>query len=80
MDEKCQVRKKKEIFDWFGPLDCILISVGCNNLDRKAPDEVAEDMADLIYQILQKFPAIRIVLSQITPRPSMDTDVMRANF
>ena len=62
-----------------GPLHCILISVGCNDLDSKTPEEVECAMSTLLDKINLKFPNIRIILSQITPRPSIDNDVHWAN-
>ena len=59
-----------------GPLHCILISVGCNDLDTKTPEEIECTMSTLQEKINSKFPNIRINLSK---RPSINDDVQWVN-
>ena len=49
-------------------LNYILISSGCNDLDTKEPGQLIEEIKNTINDINIKFPGIKIILSQITPR------------
>ena len=58
-------------------LEYILISSGCNDLDTKTPNQVAEDIRNAIDLIKKKYPEIKIILSKVTPRKDEKDELVR---
>ena len=61
-------------------LKYFFLNVGCNDLDSKSGDEVFAGMTNIIEKLRRKFPGIKIILSEITPRMDMlDLQVKATN-
>ena len=58
----------------------ILISTGVNDLDDKSGLEVFNKICHIIYQIKVKYPGIKIIFCEVTPRnDERDEEVIRCN-
>ena len=58
----------------------MLISCGVNDIDTKSGLEVADEILYTINRIKQKYPTIKIIISEITPRKDkMDEEVLKCN-
>ena len=61
-------------------LEYFFISVGVNDIDTHKPDNIAEEYKDIISLLKEKYPEIKIIASEITPRnDDKDKDVITCN-
>ena len=61
-------------------LKYFLISVGCNDLDAKEPEEVFNAIRDIASQLKTAYPEIKIIIGEITPRmDERDSAVVETN-
>ena len=49
-------------------LQYFMISVGCNDLDRKSPVEVFNSMKEVVTELRHTYPGIKVILAEVTPR------------
>ena len=57
-----------------------MISCGVNNIDTNPGYVVADKILDIVKYIKQKYPDIKIILSEVTPRNDhLDGEVQRCN-
>ena len=52
----------------FNDLEGIIISCGVNDVDKTPGCELAANMLNLINEIKQLYPNVKIIVSEITPR------------
>ena len=61
-------------------LKYVMICVGVNDIDNKEHNQIFEEMMSLINEIRTKFPGIKLVISEITPRrDARDAEVKKFN-
>ena len=51
-----------------GEYDIIFIHTGVNNIDTEDGKSVADNLVDLVHQIRARYSAIKVIVSEITPR------------
>ena len=61
----------------YNNLNYFLISVGCNDCDEKDAETVAEDMKNLILKLKSKFPQVKIIVGEITPRQDTRDEIVK---
>ena len=49
-------------------LKYFLISVGCNDLDTEDPTTVFNNIRGLVSQLAERYPQIKVIIAEITPR------------
>ena len=49
-------------------LQYFMISVGCNDLDRKSPVEVFNSIKEVVTELRHTYPGIKVILAEVTPR------------
>ena len=68
---------EKEEFNY---LEAILISCGSNDMDRRDGLDVFQEMIETITMIREKYPDIKIIISEVTPRKDdRDVEVLLCN-
>lgn len=61
-------------------LKYFFISVGCNDIDTAPADVVLEKITNIVKSLREKYPGIKIILSEITPRmDDLDFQVQEVN-
>ena len=61
-------------------ISTILIQVGVNDIDTKTGEEVFREVQENVHLLKTKFPGIKIVLAELTPRKDeKDTEVNNCN-
>ena len=64
----------------FNDLEAILISCGCNDMDRKDGLDVFNEMVETILMVRRMYPFIKIIISEVTPRnDERDSEVILCN-
>ena len=64
----------------YSNLKYFLISVGCNDLDNKEPEEVFNAIREIAVQLKTSYPEIKIIIGEITPRmDARDPAVIETN-
>ena len=67
-------REKVEELEYF------FINVGVNDIDEKTPEAIVEEYEGIIDHLNEKYPGIKIIACEITPRnDAKDNDVIAAN-
>ena len=62
-------------------LKYFFFSVGCNDIDSKSGELVFDGIRCIVERLREKFPGIKIILSEITPRmDNLDTQVKATNL
>ena len=46
----------------------VVLNVGVNDLDTKDPDTILKEYKNIVEEIRKKFPNIKFIISEITPR------------
>ena len=58
----------------------IIIHTGVNNVEYNSPEDIAENVANLLLFCKETYPSTKLVMSGITPRKDgLNTAVKRAN-
>ena len=65
----------------YNKLKYFMFSVGCNDCDNQTADEVVEKLKNIVMKVQTKFPQVKVIIGEITPRnDNRDQIVKDANI